>query len=280
VHDPFYNSSNIIIINFLSGAGGCALRRLLSLGGGTDVPFIAKPLVRSDGAAHHETDKNSIVCNRGDIEPIIFDRVLFEMGYEDPYTILGDLDSDIIAGMHDVLLRSYKKNGQALISDPMTDIMLIADHMPTHNLRKIFPNAKIIHLSRDPYKCIRYFFHKNLLQSASVDRMNWQGQSHRPTVFDARLAHRGLDQTWAVYKQEMRYISEYILDQHALIRDTDYVVDADMLFESDGWHSEYLGVVDFCGLRPMIASADRFLESYRCNQPYRLAHTLEHRWQS
>jgi len=280
VHKPFYTSSNIIAINFISGASGCALRRLLSFGGNTDVPSIWKSPVREDGAAHHMTDKNSIVLGAGDQEPIVFDKILHNLGYDDPNYIFNDLPRSVVAQIHEVLLTCYKKNHGPLSDYQDTEKMIIADHMPTNNLRKIFPNAKIIYLRRDVNKCVRYFFIKNLLQSPSVDATNWTREQHKPTVFDARMATRNLSPVWKNWKQEMRYISENIMRQHALMQGADYIVDADELFENDAWQSQYLDLIEFCELEPALALAKQFIDYYRASQPYRMTTELEARWYS
>lgn len=148
------------------------------------------------------------------------------------------------------------------------------DHVPPRTARVLFPNAKLLLLSRDWKKSYRDYAIKNLFQPAHHDMMQHGDEPDHGTSIDVRLGSKGRELTRHAYKEDLLGSCVWASGQHDLLSDDAYsdgafVVNVDRLLDPLTWRDEYDGMMAYCDLTPNHDATKAFIDEYASMQPIR-----------
>ena len=269
---PWYESDRIIFACYHSGAGGYALRYLLGLSPHTDVQLWDHNQIRPDGAAHSMLDSNGLRAHLSDKHPLRFRELI----KEDVWAKIPD--PRLVEHIKQILAGCYSYDGDLMQERSQQRQVVIVDHLPIRMVRTLFPNAKVLKLTRDPFLSMRYFFIKNYMQSPSQDSHQFDDTTAAPTALDAILLVRGEPQSYINYKKTVRWRFNEIAGQIKDMGDDAYDVDGDRLFDPVSWLAEYQGLVAHCELIPNLKAAEEFIKEYHSKQFNRLTYIPKPDW--
>ena len=265
MNEHWYDSHKIIFISYPKGSGGFALRYLLGLSPDTDVISVPACDTRHDGAAHHMLDRNNMKFEFT-ADRLRFGPLLGEIGLSF-YNIFDQTSWNMISSHIRARLSAVvSTNGVHMHHMVASKSVIITDHLPSGLVRKIFHNAKCIGLYKPLYVSMKDFYIKNLLQPISFDTATVPQNLDVLNTFEARLAMSGKSTSISDRKEHLRKeLRDLCIEQRVITTDS-YKVSIDDIFSNPRWKEIYTQLVDYCGLRPNIADADRFIIDYKSKQ--------------
>ena len=263
----WYHSPNIVLVCFIGGAGGYALRYLLGLSPGTDVEAHLSQSVRDDGAAHALLDRNGLRLATDPKTILHLESWPVPSAWDFPHAVWADdIDPRLLDMVRETLAAAVDPSGR-----PMGDVvnerkLIMVDHLPPSYAKALFPNAVILYLKRDLLSCARDYIIKNMFQSPAADLGTFGHRQTVRTTLEARVLDHGWPLCRSSYKRQIATTVAWLAYIESKIgHHTDWI-DADRLFSADDWQQEYTKVTDMCRLEPNYVSAEQFITAYASRQ--------------
>jgi hypothetical protein len=267
----------LIYACYVGGACGYAVRYILLLSPDMERQHDrCEQRVRYDGAAHGMISRCGLIRNNGmDPHNITLNDLPTDIGLPDTETWwMMEPPPRLIRHAQRVIDNSITFDGRFAAEWREWKRWVWVDHVPPRAARMLFPNAKILLLSRDWKSSYRDYAIKNMFQPAHYNTVKHGIKLESGSSIDVQLRSSGREPTRHAYKEDLLGSCVWASGQHDLLSDPAYsegafVVDVDRLLDPGSWREEYDRMVSYCELTPDYEATEAFIREYAANQPRR-----------